>query len=142
MWKFIEKYLDREFEGQIPLLLIDSPAHAISGISKEDNVKLRKALGINTIHDLANNKYVNIAQAITIFSEFSDAALDKEYESEKFKNLTDAPVSAIAGISKEDATLLMEAFKIKTIRDLAECKYVKIAQIISGLALIQKFLPG
>lgn len=142
MWKFIEKYLDREFAGQIPRFLTDSPAHAISGISKEDNVKLRRAFGINTIQDLAKNKYVNIAQAIVIFSEFSDAVLDKEYRSEKFKNLANAPVSAIAGISKKDATLLMEAFRIKTIRDLAECKYVKIAQIISGLSLIQELLPG
>ncbi len=142
MWKFIEKYLDREFEGRIPRFLIDSPAHAISGISKEDNVRLRKALGINTIQDLANNKYAKIAQAILIFSEFSDAVLDKEYQSDKFKNLADAPVSAIAGISKKDATLLMEAFEIRTIRDLAECKYVKIAQIICGLALIQEDLPA
>jgi len=38
-----------------------------------------------------------------------------------------APTSAIAGISAEDAQLLKTTFGIDTIKELAENKYVKIA---------------
>ena len=55
-------------------------------------------------------------------------ALDKAYESKSLKELADAPVDALAGVSENDAKLLKEAFNVKTVRDLANLKYVKWAQ--------------
>ena len=60
--------------------------------------------------------------------------LDKQYEKQPFKELVKAPVSAIAGISEGDAKLLQQAFKVKTIQDLAKLKYVRWAQAICTLA--------
>ena len=60
--------------------------------------------------------------------------LDKHYENTPLKELGKAPVSAIAGISEDDAKLLQQAFKVKTISDLAKLKYVKWAQAIMALA--------
>ena len=60
--------------------------------------------------------------------------LDKKYEKLSLKELTSAPVDAIAGISEGDAKLLKEAFKVKTVQDLAKLKYVKWAQAICTLA--------
>jgi hypothetical protein len=61
-------------------------------------------------------------------------ALTKAYETKSFKELVDAPVDAIAGISANDAKLLQEAFNVKTIGDLAKLKYVRWAQAIATLA--------
>ena len=61
-------------------------------------------------------------------------ALDKAYESKSLKELVDAPVAALAGVSEKDAVLLKEAFGIKTIGDLAKLKYVLWAQAITNLA--------
>lgn len=61
-------------------------------------------------------------------------ALDKAYEGKSLKELADAPVDALAGVSENDAKLLLEAFKVKTVRDLANLKYVKWAQAIVTLA--------
>lgn len=61
-------------------------------------------------------------------------ALDKAYESKSLKEIADAPVDALAGVSENDAKLLLEAFKVKTVRDLANLKYVKWAQAIVTLA--------
>ncbi|HQV41807.1 MAG: hypothetical protein IT466_04765 [Moraxellaceae bacterium] len=61
-------------------------------------------------------------------------ALDKAYESKSLKELADAPVDALAGVSENDAKLLKEAFNVKTVRDLANLKYVKWAQAIVTLA--------
>ena len=61
-------------------------------------------------------------------------ALDKSFETKKFKELVDAPVDALQGVSEKDAQLLKEAFNVKTIKDLATLKYVKWAQAIVTLA--------
>ncbi|MDX1957300.1 MAG: hypothetical protein SFU98_01940 [Leptospiraceae bacterium] len=61
-------------------------------------------------------------------------AVDKAYESKTLKELVDAPVDALQGVSATDAVKLKEAFNIKTIGDLAKLKYVKWAQAIVTLA--------
>jgi len=63
-----------------------------------------------------------------------DKALDKAFEGKPFKELADAPVSALQGVSDGDAQKLKEAFNVKTIKDLATLKYVRWAQAITTLA--------
>ncbi len=65
-------------------------------------------------------------------------AVDKAYEGKTLKELADAPVSALQGVSEADAQKLQEAFKIKTIRDFANSKYVKWAMSIVNLADAEK----
>jgi hypothetical protein len=60
--------------------------------------------------------------------------LDKSYEGKDFSDLVDAPVDALEGVSQGDAEHLKEAFNIKTIRDLAESKFVLRAQAITHLS--------
>jgi hypothetical protein len=60
--------------------------------------------------------------------------LDKAYEQKEFKELAEAPVDALQGVSEKDAQLLKEAFNIKTVRDFATNKYVRWAQAIVNLA--------
>lgn len=137
-----KKYLDKEFEGLTFRESVDAPVHAISGVTEDDASKLEEAFGIKTIGDLARNKYICIAEAITAFADYSDEILDKAYESEKFRRIAEEPVEAIAGISKRDAQLLKEAFNIDTIRDLAECKYAQVARTILGLAILEELLEA
>ncbi len=61
-------------------------------------------------------------------------ALDKAYETKPLKELVDAPVAALQGVSEGDAELLKKAFNVKTIGDLANLKYVRWAQAIVALA--------
>jgi len=63
-----------------------------------------------------------------------DSALDKAYEGKSFKELADAPVDALQGVSAGDAEKLKAAFNVKTIRDLATLKYVRWAQAITTLS--------
>jgi len=64
--------------------------------------------------------------------------VDKAYEKKTFKEISDAPVSAIQGISEGDAQKLKEAFNVKTVKDLAKLKYVKWAQAIVTFAELEK----
>jgi hypothetical protein len=61
-------------------------------------------------------------------------ALDKYYETKSFSEILDAPVEALEGVSPGDAEKLKAAFNIKTIRDLADCKYFHWAAAIKTLA--------
>ncbi len=61
-------------------------------------------------------------------------AVDKAFESKSLKEIADAPVDALEGVSAGDAELLAKAFGIKTIRDLGTNKYFLTAQAISALA--------
>ena len=114
-------------------------------MTKQDAASLDKAFGIKTVGDFATHQYVLIAQAINAFSKYSGKVLDKEFESAEFVALRDKPVSAIAGVSDGAAKLLQKAFGITSIEDLAENKYVRIAQLatipVSLMELMQPTKP-
>jgi len=60
--------------------------------------------------------------------------VDKKYEKMTLKQLAASPVEALSGITEKDAKALYEAFKVKTVSDLAKLKYIKWAQAICLLA--------
>jgi hypothetical protein len=137
---FIVKFYDKAYEEKGILDLINAPVGAISGVSEGDAEKMKKAFNIETVGDFATNEYIMLAQAVNSFSRCSGAVLDKEFQSEDFIELADKPVHAIQGISKGDAELLRQAFNIKTIKDLAENKYLSIAQTTLALAALVDML--
>ncbi|MFB0543643.1 MAG: hypothetical protein ACETVR_02565, partial [Candidatus Bathyarchaeia archaeon] len=51
-----------------------------------------------------------------------------------WKEVADAPVSAISGVSERDALDLKDAFGIETIRDFADNEHVCIAQGINSFS--------
>jgi len=63
-----------------------------------------------------------------------DKCVVKKYEKMTLKEIANAPVDALQGVSEGDAKLLKEAFNVKTVSDLAKLKYVKWAQAICILA--------
>jgi hypothetical protein len=62
-----------------------------------------------------------------------DNSLDKEYENKSLKELLDAPPSALAGVSEEDAAALAKAFNIKTVRQLGANKPFAVAAALVTL---------
>ena len=63
-----------------------------------------------------------------------ETLLDKAHETKTAKELVDAPVDALAGVSMGDAELLAKAFGIKTIGDLTANKYFVAAQQVAAIA--------
>jgi len=56
------------------------------------------------------------------------------YEQQEFDELADAAVDAIQGLSENDAKALKDALGTDTVRELAEHKFVRIAQAVTGLS--------
>ena len=59
--------------------------------------------------------------------------LDKAYESKGLEEVLAAPVSALAGVTEDDAEHLRAAFNIKTVADLGKNKYFAAAQAMLAL---------
>ena len=137
---FIVKFYDKAYEEKNILELVEAPVEAISGVSETDAELLKESFNIETVMDLATNEYISLAQAVNNFSQCSGAILDQEFNSKDFIELSEKPVHAIKGISEEDAERLQDAFNIKTINDLAQNKYVSIAQTTVSLAALVKVL--
>ena len=137
---FIVRFYDKAYEDKTIQELVKAPVSAISGVSESDAEDLKKAFGISTVEDLSTNKYVRIAQGVFCFSECSGQILDKAFESREYENLGMKPVSAISGVSEEDAALLKKPFGIDNIKELAVNKYIVIAQTTVALAKVAQFL--
>lgn len=60
--------------------------------------------------------------------------VDKEYRNKSFREIADAPVTALHGVTAKDAELLKTSFNVKTVRDLARLNFVKWAQAVTTLA--------
>ena len=60
--------------------------------------------------------------------------VDSEFAGKCFRDISNAPLSAMRGLSKKDAKALQEAFGISTIGELAQLKFVRWASAIATLA--------
>jgi len=65
-------------------------------------------------------------------------ALDKAYESKTLKEILDAPVEVLEGLSEANGKALFDALGVKTVRDLATNKFVLWAQGIANLAAAEQ----
>lgn len=59
--------------------------------------------------------------------------LDKAYESKSLDEILAAPVSALTGVTEDDAEALKRAFRIKTVGDLGKNKYFLAANAMLQL---------
>ena len=60
--------------------------------------------------------------------------VDKAHENKDFTEIADLPIDALQGVSAGDAEKIQQAFNIRTVRQLAEHKFVRAAQAITMLA--------
>ena len=65
----ISKILDKAYENKDFSELINAPVSALQGVSEGDAQHLKDAFGIDTIRELATNKFVLWAQAINVLAK-------------------------------------------------------------------------
>jgi hypothetical protein len=64
----IAQYVDKAHEQKDFVALAELPIDALQGVSAADAAALRTALGVRTIRQLAEHKFVRAAQAITLLA--------------------------------------------------------------------------
>lgn len=59
--------------------------------------------------------------------------LDAKYQDCSIEEILAAPVSALAGVTDDDAEALRRAFRIRNVSDLGRNKYFVVAQALAQL---------
>jgi len=68
--------------------------------------------------------------------------LSLKFEAPEFEGLRNKPSPLFLGISEVDAALLKRAFGIDAIAELAENKYVRVAQLVTISASVMELLES
>lgn len=63
-----------------------------------------------------------------------DTIVDKDYAGKSFRELCNAPLSALRGLSDKDAKAIAKALDVHTVGELADLKFVKWASALRVLA--------
>lgn len=71
-----------------------------------------------------------------------DTIVDGAWAGKSFRDICNAPVSALRGVSAKDAKALQEAFNVRTIGELADLKFVRWASAIRVLATEEADTPA
>ncbi|WP_426197335.1 hypothetical protein [Massilia sp. DWR3-1-1] len=67
--------------------------------------------------------------------------IDEAFHTHTFRELAEAPVSALRGVSPSDARALSQAFGVNTIAELANLNFFKWACAIQTLAEVESDTP-
>lgn len=120
-----------------------SNIQVLQGIGPKSDMIL-ESMKLETVEDLANYKFFKMAKAMQTLAKTegkrlpgstmnADLALDKEFETKSFKEVLELPLSALQGLTGA-ADSLLGSIGIKSIDDLASCKYFHWAQAICEIA--------
>lgn len=141
---------DKPFQKKRLTELVEAPVSALKGVSKKDAEMLNEAFHVKTVRDLAALKFALWAREICELADSKAKVsmepfknkLIKKFEKKSPAILAKSPVFALQGLSEHDAELLNMAFHVKTIRDLAELKYIAWAQQTVDEALMSDSMKG
>ena len=139
----LNSLVDKDYAQMTASQIAASSPGILAGLSHGDARKVMHALGVETIRELANNRFVLWAQSIVHLakSEATDAPnpglyaiLDTEWEKKKLSDLAKASPAIFTGIGDKEAKALQEALGVRTVQDLARDPIVAKAQILARLA--------
>lgn len=138
---FIE-CIDPDHENKSLKEIIEMHPGVLQGLREGVADKMLSTLGVKTIADLGRWKYYRLARAILVLSETEvegkrpegstanvNSGVDKAFEGHSFKQLLEAPPSALQGLAAWTDTTLAQ-LRIKTIKDLAVWKYCRWAEAL------------
>ncbi|MBO0853489.1 MAG: hypothetical protein J2P18_06955 [Nocardia sp.] len=60
----LDKALDKAFEDKSLQEILAAPPSALAGLTEKHDAALKDALGVKSIADLGNNKYIRLAVAL------------------------------------------------------------------------------
>jgi hypothetical protein len=136
----------KAYAGKTLSEIAEAPVAALKGVSETDAKKLEEAFGILTIRDMAANRLAEWARAIVILADSREGRATpqeprqvqkpgkKSYKIKRLKDIADAPVDQLEGISEPQAKVLKKSFGIQAVRDLANHRLFCAARAIVMLA--------
>jgi hypothetical protein len=141
----LEDAVASDYRGLMAKQLLDAPVTAVQGISSSVGEKLKEALGISTIQDMATNQHAQWARAVVMLAGAfaaenrsspmagaSSSAMDETWN--ELPAVADSPITEVRDIDESQARLLKEAFGIETVADLGTHPLFDVARAVVMLA--------
>ena len=129
----------KAYDGLTAHELAEAPVAALKGVSVANGKKLKAAFRMNTIRDMATSKLVERAEGVVTLADAEpDAPVvrrsGRRSPPNSLADIADGPVDRLQDVTKRQAQVLDEAFRIRTVRDLAENRFFRVARAILTLA--------
>ena len=131
----------KDAEGKHFTDLVTADVSTMQGIGPK-SAEVAAELKINSVEDLATFKYFKWSRALATMAEAEvegdrpegsmmnvNKMVDKAYETKTLKEIVEAPVAALQGVSDAAESLLAE-LHVHTVGDLATFKYCRYAEAI------------
>jgi hypothetical protein len=127
----------KAYDGMSPAELADAPVSALRGISQVSGGKLASTLGLAAIRDMAESRLLEQAEGIVTLADEGTGRPGRRsagHGGKSLARLVDEPVDRLPGITARQARVLGETIRVRTIRDLADNKFFRVARAIAALA--------
>jgi hypothetical protein len=134
----------KAYEGLTASDLAEAPVAALKGVSVVNGKKLKSAFRMNTIRDMVASKLLERAEGVvTLADAGQDAPVTRKpaassSRADSLSEVADGPVDRLQDVTRRQAEVLEEAFRIRTVRDLAENRYFRVARAIVTLAELKE----
>jgi hypothetical protein len=140
----------KAYAGKSLQELTQAPVSAIKGISEALGNQLQEAFGIYTIRDMATNKFAEWASGTVLLADSDEGQVKRTARSSRKKaqdgadtssppeTVADTPINQLRGIGERQVKLLQDAFRIHTVRELANNRFFSIARAIVMLADVEQ----
>ena len=132
--------------------LVDAPVTVLEGVGMHAGLGL-KSLGCETVKELAEYKYFKLARALNVLAKAEitgkrpkdslmnvDKAVIKGYEEKSLKEIVEAPIHVLEGLTESRAESTLEGLGVKTIQDLGEFVHCQNAEAIVEAAKYEHIL--
>ena len=145
----INNAVDKAYEKMSLKEILKQPLNVLQGLSERQANLVKEAFKISTIEQFCNLRFAKWAWSIKALEKYEnkkndkagslniDKAVDKAWQGKSLSEILNAPLSALQGLSERQAELLNKAFRIKTIKQLANQRFILIARAIYFLALCE-----
>lgn len=138
--EFVRDTAVKAYHGVTPAELAEAPVSALRGLSREKGRELQAACNFRSIRDMATWRPVERAASLVVLAdaggETRGAAKSGKRKSrmEAVQAAADGPLHRLDGITRRQANVLRDALKIRTVRELADNRFFRIARAIVALA--------
>ncbi len=125
-----QDYLDKAAHDLNLEQVLSGSIAALKGVTDDDAAAMSEAFGVTTIRAFAGLHHPKWAVAIVAGGDavVDPKWVDKAGEGKSCAEIADSPVAVLQGLSDRQAALLERAFQIKTVRQLANCRFFRWAQ--------------
>jgi len=129
--------LIKSYDGMTAAELAKAPIDALKGVSRATAERLASAFGMETIRDMSNSAAFEQAQGIVTLADAEQFGMRGGDVSSRYRALTrlaEGPVHQLESVSRRQADVLQNLFRVETVRDLAQNRFFSLAKAIATLA--------